>query len=486
MSKAELVLIPTPGTGHLISAVEFAKLIIKHDQRISILVIIFHIPIHSTTTKVNTYIESQSLAVDPQRITFLTLPSLPDSDIPDPASSNFFNNMVQLQKPLVKQAIMDRLIKPVAFVFDLMCVNLVDIAKEFQLPCYVYFTAGASLLNLMFHFQALFDDHGIDISTAYSNLSDNVGLGLDLPGFRNRVPAKVLPSSLFDKDSGFAMFFNHLSRKFRETDGILVNTFMELEPGIIQCLQEQDKIPEVYPVGPILALHDDNNGGDREPVMRWLDEQPDSSVVFLCFGSMGSFDEDQVREIANGLDRSGQRFLWALRRPISESSYVLPSENETFEDALPPGFLDRTAHRGKIIGWAPQVQVLAHRAVGGFVSHCGWNSILEAIWFGVPIATWPMYSEQQINAFEMVKEVQVAVEIRMDYQRNLMNKDANFMVTSSEVENGVKKLMSMDDAMRGRISKMKNISREVLECDGSSYTSFTCFISKVLQSVGDQ
>ncbi|KMT08558.1 hypothetical protein BVRB_6g138380 [Beta vulgaris subsp. vulgaris] len=486
MSKAELVLVPTPGTGHLISAVEFAKLIIKHDEQISILVIIFHMPIHSSTT-VDTYIKSQSNAIDPNRITFLTLPSLSDSELPDPASNNFFHDTVVLQKPLITKAINDRSTKPAVFVFDLMCVNLIDLAKEFQVPSYVYFTAGASLLTLMFHFQALYDDHGIDVATAYSNSDDSE---LDLPGFKNRVPAKVLPSLMFDKESGCSTFFNDLTRKFRECKGILVNTFMELEPGIIKGLQEQEKTPEVYPVGPILALHENNHGdcreNDRHAIMQWLDDQPDSSVVFLCFGSMGSFEEEQVKEIANGLDRSGHRFLWALRRPVSENSYVLPSEKETFEDALPTGFLDRTGHRGKIIGWAPQVQVLAHRAVGGFVSHCGWNSILEGLWFGVPIATWPMYSEQQVNAFEMVKEFELAVEVRMDYQRNLMKTSANFVVTAEEVENSIKKLMSMDDAMRGRIQEMKNISRKVLESGGSSHNSLTRFISKILENVGHQ
>ncbi|KNA17966.1 hypothetical protein SOVF_075100 [Spinacia oleracea] len=119
-----------------------------------------------------------------------------------------------------------------------------------------------------------------------------------------------------------------------------------------------------------MALDDHIRAGgpqeeDRSSVMRWLDEQPSASVVLLCFGSMGSFDEEQMKEIADGLDRSGHRFLWSLRRPLSESNYILPSENETFEDALPQGFLDRTINRGKIIGWVPQARVLDHRAVGG-------------------------------------------------------------------------------------------------------------------------
>ncbi|XP_057251948.1 anthocyanidin 3-O-glucosyltransferase 2 [Beta vulgaris subsp. vulgaris] len=475
MTKTELVLIPSPATGHLVSTIEFAKLIIKHDQRISILVIIFHMPIHSSTN-VDAYIESQSHKIDSNRITFLTLPPL--SNPPDPASSNFFYDIVDLHKPLIKHSLVSRSTKPAAFVLDLVCVNLIDIAKEFEASSYIYFTSGTSLLNVMFHLQKLLDDKGFNVATEFCNSGD---AELDIPGFRNRVPAKVLPLLLFDKGSGRSGLLHHFARRFRETKGILVNTFMELEPSIIQSLHND--IPTIYPVGPVLALDEHIRSGtreeDRDSIIRWLDDQPSSSVVYLCFGSMGSFDEEQVKEIANGLDRCGHRFLWCLRRPSSENKYVLPSEDGTFKDALPPGFLDRTAPRGKIIGWAPQARVLDHRAVGGFLSHCGWNSIVESIWFGVPIGTWPMHSEQQLNAFQLLKELELAVEIRMDYQRNLMEQDANFRVTAEEVENGVKKLMSIDETMRGKLQEMKNISRKVLKYGGSSHNSLTNFISQV-------
>ncbi|MCI68776.1 UDP-glucose flavonoid 3-O-glucosyltransferase 6-like, partial [Trifolium medium] len=79
-------------------------------------------------------------------------------------------------------------------------------------------------------------------------------------------------------------------------------------------------------------------------------------------------------------------------------------------------FLDRTAEIGKVIGWAPQVQVLAHPATGGFVSHCGWNSTLESIHYGVPIATWPLFADQQTNALELVSELKMGVEIALDYR----------------------------------------------------------------------
>ncbi|KMT08455.1 hypothetical protein BVRB_6g141320 [Beta vulgaris subsp. vulgaris] len=405
--------------------------------------------------------------------------------MPDHDSPTFYNSITELQKPLIKQALVARSTKPAAFVLDLMCVTMIDIANEFGIPSYMYFTAGACFLNLMLHFQELVHDKGVDLTTELCNPDTE----LVLPFFRNRVPSKVIPLLFADKEGGWSMLIHDISRRFREVKGIIVNTFVELESYAIQTLHDHDKIPNVYPVGSVVALdvHNRYGGGgpqleDRDDsIMRWLDEQPLSSVVFLCFGSMGSFDEEQMKEIANGLDRCGHRFLWSLRRPSSRGKVVLPSENVIFEEALPEGFLDRTTHRGKIIGWASQVQILAHQAIGGFVSHCGWNSILESLWFGVPIATWPIYSEQQLNAFELIKELELAVDIRMDYRRDLRMNNGNFVVMAEEVETGVNTLMSMGDQMRQRIREMSDTSRKVLQNGGSSHNCLTRFIREVLE-----
>ncbi|KAL3633851.1 hypothetical protein CASFOL_022613 [Castilleja foliolosa] len=146
----------------------------------------------------------------------------------------------------------------------------------------------------------------------------------------------------------------------------------------MKFLSEDEKSPPVYSVGPILHV---DSGDEQNPkygeIMKWLDEQPDSSVVFLCFGSKGYFDEVQVKEIAMALETSGHRFLWSLRKPPGENRLETPGEYENPSEILPEGFIERTLSSGKVIGWAQQVAVLSHRAVGGFVSHYGWNTTLE-------------------------------------------------------------------------------------------------------------
>ncbi|KAL0318075.1 UNVERIFIED_CONTAM: UDP-glycosyltransferase 88A1 [Sesamum angustifolium] len=113
----------------------------------------------------------------------------------------------------------------------------------------------------------------------------------------------------------------------------------------------------------------------------------------LGYRSLGLFSAAQLKEIAVGLERSGQRFLWVVRSPPSDDKsklYLRPPEPD-LDSLLPAGFLDRTKDRGLVLkSWAPQVAVLNHESVGGFVTHCGWNSVLESVCAAVPMVAWPL------------------------------------------------------------------------------------------------
>ncbi|XVF20971.1 hypothetical protein REPUB_Repub12eG0050100 [Reevesia pubescens] len=197
---------------------------------------------------------------------------------------------------------------------------------------------------------------------------------------------------------------------------------------------------------------------------------------------MGSFNEDQVKEIACALEQCGHRFLWSLRQPPEPTKGMLPSptDYDNVAKVLPEGFLDRTARIGKIIGWAPQVAILGHPAIGGFVSHCGWNSTLESIWSGVPIATWPLYAEQQLNAFQLVTTLGLAVEIKMDYHK----KDDEVEIVSAEkIERGIRCLMEQDSDVRKKVKEMSDKNRKALMKGGSSQSTFCRFINDVMHNM---
>lgn len=360
-------------------------------------------------------------------------------------------------------------------VLDFFCVSLISVAKEFGLPSYIYLTANAGFLGLMLELP----NHHDRIQREFKSSDPD----LLLPGFVNPVPVSALPGALLDGEYGGYSSYIKLARGFWESDGILVNTFGELEPFDFSLFSENRTSVPVYKIGPVLSLkslpHPALDLVKWDDIWKWLDDQRSSSVVFLCFGSMGTFGEAQAREIAIALERSGKSFLWSMRRPASSSAEKEKEKDarspESVDDpkrVLPEGFLERTKGRGVVCGWAPQMEVLAHDAIGGFVSHCGWNSILESLWNGVPIATWPMYAEQQLNAFGMVKELGLAVEMRLDYRDG-----AQTVVAADEIETAISCLMDdVNKTVRKKVKVVQDLAREAVMEGGSSSKSIGRFI----------
>ena len=487
MKKAELVFIPLPNIGHIVSMLEFAKLLVHRDDRFFVTVLIMKLPLLEDSA-VNTYIRSLSASVS-ESIRFIHLPQLDDPQLTSNPKTVFdatylLCSSIEDQKPLVRNAVKRLLTQSesstrlAGFVLDMLSTSMVDVADEFGVPSYLFFTASAAFLGLTFHLQALHDHQGVDVTELVDSEAELV-----VPSFINSVPARVLPAVLGEKLGGGSAAFLHCISRFREMKGILVNSFMELESHAINSFLE-GTFPPLYPLGPILNLkhrehpdHDDDDDTNMD-IMNWLDHQPTSSVVFLCFGSHGIFPLDQVKEIAQALESSQYRFLWSLRRPPPKGEIAMPSDYTNLEEVLPQGFLDRTTGIGKVIGWVPQSVVLAHPSIGGFVSHCGWNSILESLWYGVSIATWPIYSEQQLNAFHLVKELGLAIEITLDYKFN----NGQF-VRAEEIENGIRNLMKNDNEVKRRAKEMKEYIRNTLIEGGSSHTCLARLIEDIITNI---
>ncbi|XP_024932651.2 anthocyanidin 3-O-glucosyltransferase 6 [Ziziphus jujuba] len=485
MKKAELVFIPLPFLSHLKPAIEIAKNLVKFDRNLSISMFLMKSPLPDT--KLEAYIDS--LEASPpklERINFIILQN--DYVVTYVNLNLIMNSFMEHQKPRVKNAV-TKLIQSqncrlAGFFIDQMCASMIDVAQEFEVPTYVFCTVSAAYVSLIFHLQTLGDQRNIDLS----GLKTDPDAELVFPGFVNPVPGQILPDLLLDK-VGISLYLDQF-RSFREAKGIIVNTFTELEPHAFNSLSNGE-LPPVYPVGPILNLvRDDddhgqarfNNGDSSESeIIKWLDDQPSSSVVFLCFGNLGGFSEDQVKEIAKALQKCGIQFLWSLRqRPSLEHDQTV--EANTFIDTVHlmlQKSTNPTAKMGKIIGWAPQIAILSHPAIGGFVSHCGWNSILESLWFGVPIATWPLFGDQPLNAFELVKELGLAVEIKMNNSKYFMSDEDGMIVSSVEIEKGIRKVMENDSIIRKKVKEISEKCRKTMIDGGSSHSSLERLINNI-------
>ncbi|GMI98516.1 UDP-glucosyl transferase 71B6 [Hibiscus trionum] len=481
MRKAELVFIPLPAISHLVSAVQVAKLIVDLNPDFSITVLTVKPPYDAN---VSAYVDSLTATTSTtSRIKFI---SLSKSD-PGVGILKFWGNLVQTLGPLVKEVVTNIVEhsnsvsdspRLVGFVLDACLTFLVvDLANEFGVPSYAFYTSGAGSLGMHVFAQALHDEQKVEFSELKGSETE-----FPIPSYVNPVSIKLFPTLLLNPES-FTFFLN-LIKGIREVKGIMVNTFSELEPHAVAALSNgQFQIPPVYPVGPILNLEGSNKiHQNYDTIMQWLDEQPRSSVVFLCFGSMGSFGADQVKEIAYGLEQSGHRFLWSLRRPAEQVKDMMfnVNDHENVAEVLPEGFLDRTAEVGKVIGWAPQVAILGHPATGGFMSHCGWNSTLESIWFGVPMAAWPLYAEQQLNAMTLVKELRLAVEIKMDYK---IDDGEVEIIKAEEIERRIRCLMGHDSNVRRRMKEMSEQCRKALMDGGSSYTMLCRFVNDIINNM---
>lgn len=305
---------------------------------------------------------------------------------------------------------------------------------------------------------------------------------LEFPGLPP-VPSSDIPKPVLDRNDKSYECFLECAFSGARSAGILINTFESLEPRVIKAISDglcfpDGLSPPIFCVGPLIAAGNERSGkvgGDEATpeCLRWLDLQPARSVVFLCFGSLGLFSKEQLKEIATGLERSGSRFLWVVRNPPTQDhSLAITAQAEPDLDSLlPEGFLERTKERGLVVkSWAPQVAVLNHDSVGGFVTHCGWNSVLEAVCAGVPMVAWPLYAEQRLNRIMLVEEIRIALPV---------NESENGFVKAGEVEKRVRELMDSKEGtlIRDRTLSLKNEAKAALSEGGSSRLALAKFFA---------
>ncbi|KAG5039009.1 hypothetical protein JHK86_019849 [Glycine max] len=217
--------------------------------------------------------------------------------------------------------------------------------------------------------------------------------------------------------------------------------------------------------------------------LTWLDPKPTNSVVYVSFGSVCHFPDKQLYEIACALEQSGKSFIWIVPEKKGKE-YENESEEEK-EKWLPKGFLRGNREKGMIVkGWAPQLLILAHPAVGGFLSHCGWNSSLEAVTAGVPMITWPVMADQFYNE-KLITEVRgIGVEVGATEWRLVGYGEREKLVTRDTIETAIKRLMGGGDEaqnIRRRSEELAEKAKQSLQEGGSSHNRLTTLIADLMR-----
>ncbi|GLJ49870.1 hypothetical protein SUGI_1059780 [Cryptomeria japonica] len=449
--KAHIAMFPSWGTGHLIPFMEFAKrMAADHSFTVTFITSSFMLSRPQIS-------QLRCLASSGLDIRVLEFPS-PEEDTEEEKThsegGHLFKMFQLVEKSKVPLQDLLRTLKDdiCAFITDLFCTVMIEPSTALHIPAYVLLTTAASNLCLMLYHPTLH-------AQTTSSLCD-MDRPVDIPGLPS-MPTRYFPDPMQRRTEPIYHLFLRHSHRLCNADGILINTFHDLESGSIRALidrkrelfpDEIEKGPEIYPVGPLIRASDSEPNESGSGCLEWLDRQPVASVIFVSFGSMGFLSAEQTRELALGLEASGERFLWVLRKP----------EAQPDSEILPAGFEERIRDRGVVWrSWAPQIRLLSHQSIGGFVCHCGWNSVLESVSCGVPLVAWPLGAEQWTSAFFLVKESGMAIEPQWA---------PGWSVSKEEVQRVARELIRGESgrAVRARAAELKESARKAWADGGRS------------------
>ncbi|KAK6234574.1 UDP-glucuronosyl/UDP-glucosyltransferase - like 10 [Theobroma cacao] len=395
----------------------------------------------------------------PDNIRFGTIPNDFTSELDRSGnySPDFFEEVLRKMEAPVEQLI-DRLEPPVTtIVYDAYLTFAVRVGNRRKIPLASFWTMPALVYSVFHHFDLLVQNRHFPI-----NLLEQGEQRVDcIPGISS-IRKVDLPTCLYGKG------LDVLHRGLEAVSGVakvqylLLVSVYELESQIIEALKEQISTP-VYHIGPPIPyfkLEDNSavNPSDKS-YFQWLDSQPESSVLYVSQGSLHSATSAQLDEIAAGLRISGVRYFWVARK-------------ET------PRFEDECGEKGLIVPWCDQLRVLCHPSIGGFWSHCGWNSTSEAIFAGVPMLTFPIYWDQTPNSKQIVEDWKIGWRVK--------NKsEAHSLVPREEIAGIIRRFMNLESEegkeMRKRAKKLSQVCRQAVQKGGSSDTDLQAFVNDIAQ-----
>lgn len=324
-----------------------------------------------------------------------------------------------------------------------------EIAEKMSIQRAAFWPASATLLAIGLHIPKFIED-GIITAQGYAVKKQMIKLCPTMPPLNTDhlvwlcLGHPALHKAIFD-----LMVYNNSTIKL--ANYLLCNSFYELEPSAFTLF------PNLKPIGPLFASSQLAHFWPEDSTcLNWLDKQPADSVIYVAFGSTKVLDKQQFDELALGLELSGQRFLWVVRPDLGKESTGM----------YPDGFQERVGSCGQMVGWAPQREVLAHPAVGGFLTHCGWNSTMEGLSNGVPLLCWPYFSDQIQNKHYICDVWNNGLPLKSD---------ANGFISREEIKTKVVELLE-NEVIKASALKWKGIALENIGNSGLSSKNFEDFV----------
>ncbi|KAM3337641.1 mogroside IE synthase [Capsicum galapagoense] len=441
-NKTHVLVLPFPVQGHINPMIQFSKRLVARGVKVTLLTI---------------YSIGKNLPKESSSINIVSFPydeSAPDN--PD-KSLEWFSTLVSKNLGAIVAKLSDTEYPVKVLVFDSFASWVIDLAHQLGLKGAAFFTQSCSLSAIYYH---------MDPETSEIPLDGSV---VSLPSLP-LLEKEDLPTFIYETDSYpalRALVFSQ-NNNFKKADWLFFNTFDALEKEVVDWIKSKCSIKTIGPTIPSMyldkRLKEDREYGlslfkpNDEICMNWLNSREIGSVAYVSFGSLASLGEQQMEELATGLMTSNCYFLWVVRA--------------TEENKLPEEFMSKAKEKGLVVNWCPQLDVLAHRAVGCFFTHCGWNSTLEALSLGVPMVAMPHWSDQPPNAKFISDVWQTGIRVKAG---------ENGVVYRDEITRSIREVMEEDKGvmLKENAIKWKKLAKEAVDGGGSSDKNIEEFLSNL-------
>ncbi|KAJ1418917.1 UDP-glycosyltransferase family, conserved site [Sesbania bispinosa] len=471
------ILFPFIAQGHLIPMMDIAKLLAQR----GVIVTIFTTPKNASRfTSVLSRAVSSGLQI---RLEQLNFPSK-EAGLPEGCENfdmvtskdmmcNLFRGISMLQEQ-AEELFASLTPKPSCIISDFCIPWTAQIAEKYQIPRISFHGFSCFCLHCLLKIQTSKVTESITSDSEYFTVPD-------IPD-QIQVTKEQIPVALDElKDFGEQMIYAETM-----SYGVIINTFEELEKAYVKDYKKE-RNDKVWCIGPVSLCNKDGldkaQRGNKASInehhcLKWLDLQEHKSVVYVCLGSLCNLIPSQLMELALALEATEKPFIWVIR------------EGNKFEELgkwiSEEGFEERNKGRGLIIrGWAPQVLILSHPSIGGFLTHCGWNSTLEGVTAGVPMVTWPLFADQFLNEKLVTQVLRIGVSLGVEVPLIFGEEEKRGVLVKKE---DIKKAicMVMDDGeesreRRERVSELSEMAKMAVEKGGSSHSNMTLLIQDIMQ-----
>ncbi|BAS84266.1 UDP-glycosyltransferase 73C12 [Oryza sativa Japonica Group] len=481
MAAAHFVFVPLMAQGHLIPAVDTALLLATHGAFCTV------VATPATAARVRPTVDSARRSGLPVRLAEFPLDhagaGLPEGvdnmdNVPSEFMARYFAAVARLREPVERHLLLRAdeggAPPPTCVVADFCHPWASELAAGLAVPRLTFFSMCAFCLLCQ---------HNVERFGAYDGVADD-NAPVVVPGLARRVEVTRAQAPGFFRDiPGWEKFADDLERARAESDGVVINTVLEMEPEYVAGYAEARGM-KLWTVGPValyhrstatLAARGNTAAIGADECLRWLDGKEPGSVVYVSFGSIVHPEEKQAVELGLGLEASGHPFIWVVRSPDRHGEAALAFLRELEARVAPAG-------RGLLIwGWAPQALILSHRAAGAFVTHCGWNSTLEAATAGLPVVAWPHFTDQFLNAKMAVEVLGIGVGVGVEEPLVYQRVRKEIVVGRGTVEAAVRSAMDggeEGEARRWRARALAAKARAAAREGGSSHANLLDLVER--------